>query len=44
MPNNNGVELTAAGLSVFDRLSCIVTSSVVPAAVAHPERSTNVLA
>ena len=35
----SGVELTAAGLSVFDWLFGIVTSWVVSAAVAHPERS-----
>ena len=36
---NNGVELTAAGLSVFDWLFFIVTFCVLAAAVAHPERS-----
>jgi hypothetical protein len=35
----SGVELTAAGLSVFDALSCIVTPFLHAAAVAHPVRS-----
>jgi hypothetical protein len=37
--SNNGVELTAARLSVFGWLYRMATSLIVSAAVAHPERS-----